>query len=589
MKYLVLILILQACALEGSKDQTHSILYYTHKRIFTGETGKFHTALGVKGERIFFIGDKRDIPKGAKIKKLKGELLLPSFVDSHIHIIDLARRGKSKCLLSDNITSKKVLRIEIKTCLAKNSYLNTLVIDNWRPAKFPLHETHREFLDSLTTKKNIIMRSSDGFHFAANTPVLEVVLNKNIKKDELQRSFESRNNKLTGYFNDHGLQYLTTFYSELFPKPSTEDLYEIIGKLNSFGITSILEAYVDFSQVDLFKKLAKRSKNKIDINLAIHPYISKKNEIPSMLEKLVRLRSELKKLSGIDFNTIKLILDGGLEGNPYQKPPRLPSASVLKPYKPASINVEAGQEIISYKHTNQHSHSRGIPYWKQSTLNEFVKVLDEARFITHTHTIGDGSLRQIRKAIEFSKNQVKGHTIAHMQYSNIKDVERLGAMGTSAVFTPLWLNRDLAYDKKVIPFIKKVDSLNRIYSDKNLNEKFYPISDFRKNGGTVLIGSDSPFDYPTPDPFLNISSALKSSQGDKPAFDIHQIIKAITSKVPSLSGQKNRSLEVGATADFIVLNQDLFRLSEKNLFKEIEKTKVLKTFFHGEEVYSLVD
>ena len=46
------------------------------------------------------------------------------------------------------------------------------------------------------------------------------------------------------------------------------------------------------------------------------------------------------------------------------------------------------------------------------------------------------------------------------------------------------------------------------------------------------------------------------------------------------------SLEVGKSADYILLDQDIIDLTGRGRVAEIGKTKVLETWFRGQKVYS---
>ena len=45
------------------------------------------------------------------------------------------------------------------------------------------------------------------------------------------------------------------------------------------------------------------------------------------------------------------------------------------------------------------------------------------------------------------------------------------------------------------------------------------------------------------------------------------------------------SLEVGKSADFVVLDQDILKLAERGRADDIAKTHVLQTWFQGKQIY----
>ena len=70
-------------------------------------------------------------------------------------------------------------------------------------------------------------------------------------------------------------------------------------------------------------------------------------------------------------------------------------------------------------------------------------------------------------------------------------------------------------------------------------------------------------------------------------IDIHSAIEAFTINGARLFGHADRlgSIEVGKTADLIVLDQNIVSLAEANRPDEISNTNVTLTVFNGKIVY----
>ena len=65
------------------------------------------------------------------------------------------------------------------------------------------------------------------------------------------------------------------------------------------------------------------------------------------------------------------------------------------------------------------------------------------------------------------------------------------------------------------------------------------------------------------------------------AIDAYTINGAKMLQQDKLTG----SIEIGKKADFIILNQNLLDLENDNKLDDISETKVLSTWFDGEEIY----
>ena len=116
----------------------------------------------------------------------------------------------------------------------------------------------------------------------------------------------------------------------------------------------------------------------------------------------------------------------------------------------------------------------------------------------------------------------------------------------------------------------------------------------QKAGGVITGGSDAPVETRDPRPFINIARALTRSMpggqvlnpderiGIRDALEAYTINGAHMLGIDADAG----SLEVGKSADFIVLDQDVLKLAADGRAADIEKTKVVQTWFRGTLVFS---
>jgi predicted amidohydrolase YtcJ len=115
-----------------------------------------------------------------------------------------------------------------------------------------------------------------------------------------------------------------------------------------------------------------------------------------------------------------------------------------------------------------------------------------------------------------------------------------------------------------------------------------------KNAGAILIaGSDAPVNTRDPQPFVNMSIAVTRALAGRPPLNaaesvpIRDVIDAYTingAKYLKLDKDAG-SIEVGKSADFVVVDHDLLALGDANKAAEIAKTNVLDTYFMGKRVY----
>ncbi|RLA03887.1 MAG: amidohydrolase, partial [Gammaproteobacteria bacterium] len=122
--------------------------------------------------------------------------------------------------------------------------------------------------------------------------------------------------------------------------------------------------------------------------------------------------------------------------------------------------------------------------------------------------------------------------------------------------------------------------------------EYWPIRSLIESGALLAAGSDWPSVVPSMDPWVGIEAMItrqdpqgkrKGSLWQEQAITLEQALKIYT-----LNGaaalrleQQTGSIELGKSADLIVLNHHLFKIAAQ----QISETKVLYTFFAGNNVY----
>ena len=129
------------------------------------------------------------------------------------------------------------------------------------------------------------------------------------------------------------------------------------------------------------------------------------------------------------------------------------------------------------------------------------------------------------------------------------------------------------------------------------HQKVFPAKSAIEKGLTVGFGSDFPSSLvPEPDWFFYMEGWVTRQMpgtdeygtvNPDQAISVEQAIRGFTLGGAEALGadysEQFGSLEVGKSADMIVLNQNLFEIPET----EIHKTEVQKTIFKGEVVYQV--
>ncbi len=415
---------------------------------------------------------------------------------------------------------------------------------------------------------------------------------------------------------------------------------KVTQRLNSQGITAILDASAITESQQVYDKLISNHKLTLRATLAQFYNLNQwqtpdgKLDIKNMLKRANEFRAKYSKSSLIRADTIKLFADGVLEGVPFSTPPSLPNAArmneILQPI--FGKNPNGSLDVVGYVDTSskvcldvrakpgeykadktlakfvkvngfhpvQCEISNGTLQYERDNILEFVKLFHSAGFNLHIHAIGDRAASTAIDAIELARKadgvETTRDTIAHLQLVRPEDVLRIGRNHLFVAFTFAWAYTDIEYDLSVIPFIQKVkggDYAALHVPGSYYEQNAYPVKAVLDAGGIVTAGSDAPTDDRSPRPFYNISMAVLRAMTGAPALNpkqsitVRKALAAYTLNGAKMLGRENEigSIEVGKSADFVVIDQDIVTLGETGQAEKIKKTQVLETWFKGKRVY----
>jgi len=620
-------------------------------------------ALAVKGGKIVFAGSTAEARKwigpNTHTEQLGGRLVLPGLIDSHLHPLDIV--DLDVCSLGSKARSLRELAAFVAQCLAhyKTPPGQRLVVHQWNytagnqpDAQFP---TLRAALDAASTKIEIQLLGNDGHHGAFNS--LALAHAKNAKGQVIGLSRATLAGELAEYkpyvgvdvsgepngaVNEDG-RYLINPHSMLYV-----DLAEVVKapervpqKLNSVGITGIMDAMASPDGVPVYDELFARGKLTVRVTLAQFYDPSRtrtpdgKVDYDSILGRAKSIREHYAQNPLIQATFIKLFADGVLEGNPFSVPPTLPEAAALKPFLQPIFAVDAKGEptVKGYVdtasatcvdarahpekyageasvaafikaqgyHPAQCAISSGQLQHSRDIILEYVKRVHLAGFNIHIHAISDRSVRTAVDAIEAARaadgNSSTHDSLAHVQLAAPEDVQRIGHDHLYVAFTYAWMNTDPEYDITVIPFFEKVqgNSYAALHHPGSYYESnTYPVKSIQAAGGILTAGSDAPVDTNDPRPFINMSRAVTRATPDLPPLNPQQSIPlrdAIDAYTINGARMLSRdrdtgSLEVSKSADFIVVDRDILALADRGHVEDVAKTHVLATWFQGKKVFS---
>jgi predicted amidohydrolase YtcJ len=214
--------------------------------------------------------------------------------------------------------------------------------------------------------------------------------------------------------------------------------------------------------------------------------------------------------------------------------------------------------------------------------------------------IGDRGARTAIDAIEAARAgdgvTTTRDSLAHLQFAQPEDIARLGRDHLYIAYTFCWATSSVDYDMTVAPFLQHVSGnsyASRVAPGGFYEQHSYPVRATKQAGAIVVGGSDAPVGTRDPQPFVNIAAAvLRHAPGDRvlnaaQTLTIREALNAYTIDGARFLGRASEfgSLEVGKSADFVILDRDILALADSGKADEIFGTRVLETWFRGRRVY----
>jgi predicted amidohydrolase YtcJ len=649
--------------LDESPSTAAAGLVITDAQIYRGAKLPAAQAMAVRADRIVFIGTNQEaarwIQPSTRVLHLAGARVLPGLVDSHIHPLDIV--DLDFCDLESKPVTLHELSAMVRQCIVryKTPPGGRLIVHQWNyttgnqpDAEYP---TLRAALDKASSGQQVQLLGNDGHHGAFNSVSLASAKNAagrtvGLSKASLETDFAAYK-KLVGVdargepngAANEDARYLINPNSML-----NTDLADVMKapqrvpeRLNSVGITAILDAMTAPDTAAVFDGLAQRGQLTLRASLAqfydpAQFHTADGNvDYDAMVSQAVALRAKYASHPLIRADFIKLFADGVIEGNPYAVPPTLPNGASLKDYlQPIFVTDDKGlASVTGYVDTSsalcvrtradaakyadpamaarfleQHGYhpaqcavSNGQLQHKREVILEFVRRFHLAGFNMHIHVIGDRALRTALDAIEAARkadgNSATHDSLAHIELSTPEDVARVGRDHLYVAWTFAWMNVDAGYEMTVIPFLEKIhgNGYQELHAPGSFYEvNAYPVRAVQDAGGITAAGSDAPVDTRDPRPFVNIAHAITrrnpGGQALNPSQDLNvdEAIAAYTINGARMLGidKDAGSLEVGKSADFIVLDRDIVRLAADGRADDIAQTRVMQTWFRGKQVYA---
>jgi len=538
-----------------SQNNDAADLVLTNGAIYTMDIARtWAEAMAVKDGKIVFVGTasgaKNFQSDKTKVVDLKGKMVMPGLHDSHVHLVD-GGVDLGTCALLDCKTKDAVFA-KIKEYAAAHKDLKWIRGSGWNLPIFKDGHPKAKELDALISDRPAWFESQDYHSGWANSKALEIAgITKDTKDPVGGRIERDSKGEPTGALRESAMKLV----SNKIPERDEQEYFlglERGQKLaNSFGITSIQDAWTNDKLLNAYNKYDQSGKLTVKVTTAIEV------KADGADEQIDHLLKQKKSINGkkLRVTSAKLFADGVIEAC---------TAALLAPYR--GRDGDAGKLLFT-----------------PEQMNNAVERLAKEGVQVHIHAIGDLAVRTSLDAFE---NAVKKngytdlrHHIAHLEMVTEQDMPRFRDLHVSPNFQPFWCQQD-----------SYVRDLTEPVLGKERCEHLYPIYSIAATGAVVVAGSDWPVSSLNPFDAIEVSIRRREPGNTKigpwlphEATDLKTMLAAYTINGAYIQHQDKLtgSLEVGKAADFIVIDRNLFQIPTE----EIHNTKVLWTVLDGNEVH----
>jgi predicted amidohydrolase YtcJ len=514
-------------------------------------------AVAIRGEKIVAVGDDAEIEMlrgpATKVIDAGGQLILPGFVDCHIHFLEgsislgQAHLGRAK----NPADIQRILREYAETHPGDGWILG----GGWNYAMFGDENLpHKKYLDELFPNRPAFLVGYDGHTSWANSKALALAGIKRDTPDPQNGSIvrDPKSGDATGALKESA----GSLVGKLIPKPTRREKLAALRTgfdwANENGLTRVHSAGGDFEEFALYDELRR------DGNLTLRFTIAYFLNPPELRPKdLAAIEDARQKYTGdwLSAGVVKMMIDGVVESH---------TAAMLEPY------------------TDDPS-TKGKLFWEPDKYKAAVAELDKRGLQLFTHAIGDYAVRTALDAYENAENV--NHTgdrrprIEHIETITARDIPRFGKLGVIASMQPLH-----AYPDE--------DTL-RVWAGNNGPDRAsraWVWNSIAKAGGHLAFGSD--WNVVTLDPWEGLQMAVtRQTTEGTPAggwlpeerVTLAQAVEGYTLGA-AYAGRREKtegSIEPGKLADVIIVSQNIFEIDPH----AIAKTKVVKTIVGGRVVY----
>jgi predicted amidohydrolase YtcJ len=522
-------------------------LAITNARIWTGNPAQpWAEAIAITNETITAVGPNQQIAKlTAKTTHTidaRGQMLVPGFIDSHIHFLDGGFSLASVQLRDAKTKDQFVARI--KAFAATIPPGAWIIAGDWDHQNWGGELPTRQWIDSATPDNPVWINRLDGHMSLANTKALAAAkVTKSTPEVPGGTIVRDAAGEPTGILKDNATQIVSKVVPAPSPEMSARALEAAMKYVAERGVTSV-DHMGSWQQLEVFEQARKSGKLKTRIYAAV--------PLSTWQRLQQKVASEGRGNDYLTIGGLKAFVDGSLGSH---------TAAFLEPFTDAP-------------------NDKGLMVNKPEDLYTWTSGATKAGLHVMVHAIGDRAIRtqlDIFERVEREQHPADPRfRIEHAQHIAPSDIPRFARLNVIASMQPYHAIDDGRWAEKTIG----PERIKTTYAFRSLLDTH----------ARVAFGSD--WNVAPPAPLEGIFAAVTRQTLDdrnpggwvpEQKIKMEEALRAYTidASYAQFSEKRKGTLEKGKLADLVLLDRDLTRIPAR----EIRNVKVRLTVIGGSVVY----
>lgn len=570
-------------------DSLNPDVIYHNGKIYTADkSDQFCEAIAIKQGYITAVGSSHELLAlaGAQtdVIDLERRVVLPGLIDSHMHPFWGGKQLRGCNLNYAALTVEETLAL-LQQHLDEDPLKEEddwLSVRAWqRQAMIPAGaDMCRQSLDTLNTRRPVVLFSNDCHTLAANSRALEMLgITEETPVPADGKIGRDEEGRLNGILEDAPAMRAFDSIPTGTPEQCVLIARHVQRVLNQQGVTTVMDTRVYEEQLKAFAVL--RDSGELTLRMCgareITPdSVAGPQDAARALDELVDFNQRWndpvwQPAPGFGVSHVKFFVDGVLQ------PPTM-TASLLQPYR---------KNRGTYAQPDwQPTEDYGDLYFTPEVFTALVKECGRTGVHPHMHTVAEGAIEMALDALQEMRQAWPQKDVrpglAHNELAAAHQYARFAELDVTAVLSYQWAG---------LPAVL-IDEERAMLGEERFPH-LEPQGRFLDAGARLAYGSDWPIDRL--DEWYNLQIAMTRRAWDAegnpagPRLDndrnltLTEVLRSATIDAAYMIARDGEvgSLEPGKLADLIVLKDDIFSNPPETLFK----TRVLRTVVGGKVVW----